>query len=189
MALDERLALGDFYGGVENQLSMIRLLRQQSNEISGYLDRDSLDPQEAHALIRLSAQVRSYLRVEARNIPGLLAAGRRLGADAGPAVPDREAQADAALAPPVRRRSRCRGPLTMDMHKPKPRHGVREFLNEIPDDHLRRPGRARGSRAGRGVAALTATEVAQARRALDSARSAGDQRRVRLRAMASEASA
>jgi len=98
MGLDERLALGDFYGGIDNQLSMIRLLRQQSNELAGYLDRDKLDPEEGHALARLSAQVRAYLHAESRNIPGLLSAGARLGVQPGPPVADREARIDALCA-------------------------------------------------------------------------------------------
>src|SRR5205807_50972 len=52
MPLDERLALASFYRGVENQLGLVHQLRLESQELAGYMRRDQLDPQEAHALVR-----------------------------------------------------------------------------------------------------------------------------------------
>jgi len=94
MAQNERLAFAVFYDDVENQMSLIRSLRQQAIEIGGYRYRDGLDPQEAHALIRLAGQTRVLMVGQARNVPYMLAEGRKLGVEPGPKDSEEEARVD-----------------------------------------------------------------------------------------------
>jgi hypothetical protein len=99
MDLAERLALADFYAGVDNQRSLIMAARGDALDLEGYLNRDSLDPEEAHALIRLVARVRGIARAEIRNAPGMLAAGRKLGIEpSGETLPVFKARVDALCA-------------------------------------------------------------------------------------------
>jgi hypothetical protein len=99
MDLDERLALSDFYGGVDNQRGLITLARADGLDLEGYLDRDALDPQEAHALIRLVAHARGIARGEMRNVPGILTSARKLGvAPSGVTLPVFQARVDALCA-------------------------------------------------------------------------------------------
>jgi hypothetical protein len=98
MALEERLALGDFYGGVDSRRTLMGMLREQANALAGYLDRDSLDPEEAHDLVRLAGQVRAYLPAAIGSVPPLLALGRRLGVEPGPPDPASEAEVDRLCA-------------------------------------------------------------------------------------------
>ncbi|HEY3948876.1 hypothetical protein [Phenylobacterium sp.] len=95
MGQEERLTFARYYYGIENQ--QITVYRQVLNdlELLGYLERDSLDPQESHALIRLIGQIRANIAGESRNIPGMLAVGRGLGAGPGPKIPAYEARIDA----------------------------------------------------------------------------------------------
>jgi hypothetical protein len=94
MSQDERLTLARYYYAIENQ--QVIIYRQVLNdlELRGYLERDSLDPQEAHALIRLIGQVRANIQGESRNLPDILALGRKLGAGPGPKNPAYEARVD-----------------------------------------------------------------------------------------------
>jgi hypothetical protein len=98
MDLEERLALARFYSGIENQGTHISTIRQLSNELIGYLNRDSLEPQETHDLLRLAGRLRSFINAERRNVPQLLDAGRALGVKPGPPQADLEARVDRLCA-------------------------------------------------------------------------------------------
>jgi hypothetical protein len=98
MELKERLALSVFYNDIENQMSLIRLLRQQVIEVSGYRYRESLDPQEAHALIRLAGDARTLMLGESRNVGFMLAEGHEMGVEPGPKYPEDEARVDKLCA-------------------------------------------------------------------------------------------
>ena len=94
MGLEERLSFARHYYGIENQQVLVYRQVLSDLEFLGYLERDNLDPQEAHALIRLVGQVRANISGESRNIPGMLALGRKLGAEPGPRNPAYEARVD-----------------------------------------------------------------------------------------------
>jgi hypothetical protein len=90
MALQERLTLAAFYSGIENQRGLIQQLRLRSEEIAGYLHRETLDEEEKHALVRLTGQAEASMHALSRNVPDLQATGRRLGIPPAPPRPARE---------------------------------------------------------------------------------------------------
>ena len=104
MGLEERLTFARYYYGIENQQVIVFRQVQNDLELIGYLERDSLDPQESHALIRLVGQTRANILGEGRNLSGMLALGHDLGAEAGPQNPAYEARVDhlCAAYPPQR---------------------------------------------------------------------------------------
>jgi hypothetical protein len=98
MELNERLAMATFYGGIENQKAIIHDQREHSKQLVGYLNRASLDPQEAHALIRAIGETRANLSGETRNVAGMVDQGRKLGVEPGSPHPDFEARVDRLCA-------------------------------------------------------------------------------------------
>ena len=98
MDLDERLQLASFYSGIENQLALIHEQRQLAVEFAGYRNRDTLDTEEAHALIRLMGQIRGAATGESRNVSGILERGRKLGVAPGAPVASFEARVDRMCA-------------------------------------------------------------------------------------------
>ena len=94
MPLEERLTLGAFYSGVENQRELIQQLRLESQDLAGYLRRETLDDQEKHALIRLTGNAAATMHALSRNVPDLLATGRRLGVSPAPPRRERETWVD-----------------------------------------------------------------------------------------------
>jgi hypothetical protein len=98
MPLEERLGLATFYSGVDNQLGLIHQLRVDSQEMAGYLTREDLDPQEAHGLLRLVGATQAIRRVLSRNVPDMIALGRRLGVKPAAPNPVRESFVDEVCA-------------------------------------------------------------------------------------------
>jgi hypothetical protein len=99
MDLDERLALANFYGAVDNQRGMVVIARSQAQDLEGYLNQDSLNPEEAHALLRLTAHIRGTAEGEIRNATVQIAAAHRLGVEPGlPLLPLYQARVDALCA-------------------------------------------------------------------------------------------
>ncbi len=94
MGLEERLALANFYDGIENQRPQIHEVRLKSVALRGYLEREALDPEEAHALIRLIGETRGNVSGETRNVSGMLDRARKLGVEPAPPVPEYEARVD-----------------------------------------------------------------------------------------------
>ena len=103
LPLAERLALGKFYGGIDNQLGLIRQLRVESQEIAGFTGREDLQADEARTLLRLVSQTRAIAHAISRNSPGLLELGRDLGVRPASPRPDLERWVDevCAASPPV----------------------------------------------------------------------------------------
>ena len=99
MDLDERLAIATFYSGIENQRAIIHDQREHAKQLLGYLNRDALDPEEAHALIRIVGETRANSGFgETGNVAGMVEQGRKLGLEPGPANPDFEARVDRLCA-------------------------------------------------------------------------------------------
>jgi hypothetical protein len=98
MPLKERLAFAAFYADVDNQMGLVRMVRQQAIETGGYRSRESLRPEEAAALIRMSGELRSLLIGEARNVTHMLDEGRQLGLRPDAEHPENTAHVDALCA-------------------------------------------------------------------------------------------
>jgi hypothetical protein len=98
MPLKERLAFAAFYADADNQMSLVRMVRQQAIAVGGYRARQTLRPEEAAALIRESAELRSLLVGEARNVTYMLDEGRQLGLGPDPEHPQNKARVDALCA-------------------------------------------------------------------------------------------
>jgi hypothetical protein len=98
MDLVERVQIAKFYSGIENQQAAIQTHRQLALEFAGYRNRDSLDTEEAHALLRLLGQIRASAASEARNVPGILEQGRKLGVAPAAPVPEYEARVERLCA-------------------------------------------------------------------------------------------
>jgi hypothetical protein len=78
MPLDERLTLANFYYLIANDAAVIESHRSMANEIGGYLDRDSLRPEEAADLARLAGRLRWMSNVESGNGQMIMDEGARL---------------------------------------------------------------------------------------------------------------
>ena len=98
MDLDERLGIAGFYDGIQNQLGLVLQQRAHAAAMQGYLNRDALDPEEAHALLRLMGEMRTNLRAETRNIPTMLTRTHQRGIEPGPPNADYESRVDALCA-------------------------------------------------------------------------------------------
>ena len=99
MDLDERLALANFFSAVDNQRGLVVIARAQSQDLEGYLNQDSLDREEAHALLRLTAHIRGTAEGEMRNATVQIAAAHKLGIEPGPPLlPLYQARVDALCA-------------------------------------------------------------------------------------------
>ena len=98
MPLKERLEFATFYADVDNQMGLVRMVRQQAIEVGGYRSREALRPEEAAALIRMSGELRSLLVGESRNVTYMLDEGRELGLKPNPEHPQNKARIDALCA-------------------------------------------------------------------------------------------
>jgi hypothetical protein len=92
------------YGAVDNQRGLVVIARAQSQDLEGYLNQDSLDRADAHALLRLTAHIRATAEGEMRNATVQIAAAHKLGIEPGPPLlPVYQARVDALCAayPPL----------------------------------------------------------------------------------------
>ena len=94
MKLKERLALANFYGGIENQNSIVNNVRSLMTDLRGDYNLSTLSPTAADGVLRDVGRARSNFSGEALNIPRLLEFGRALGVQPDPPWAEAKSRVD-----------------------------------------------------------------------------------------------
>jgi hypothetical protein len=94
MALKERLALANFYGGIENQNSIVNNIRGLMTDLRGDYNLPTLSPTSAEGVLRDVGRARSNFSGQAGNIPRLLELGRAVGVQPSAPFPEAKARVD-----------------------------------------------------------------------------------------------
>jgi hypothetical protein len=94
MELKERLALANFYGGIENQTSIVNRVRELMSDLRGDHNLTTLSPQAADDTLKAVGRARPVLAGEAANAPRLVGLGRSLGVEPGEPDADQKARVD-----------------------------------------------------------------------------------------------